>query len=134
MREPKELPDLMEKARTSLRAAQLLFDDGIFDFSASRSYYSMFYATEAILLTKDLAFSKHSAVIGAFGREFVKPGLVPKRLHQHILDASDLREIGDYGAPGLISKQKAQALIRDSKEFIETVEVYLRQSGQANSG
>lgn len=132
MREQKGIADLIEKARTSLRAAQLLFNDGIFDFSASRSYYCMFYAAEAILLTGNLAFSKHSAVIGAFGREFVKTGLVPGTLHEYILKASELREMGDYGAPGLISQQKAQGLIQQAREFIDKIEAYLRQHGQGN--
>jgi len=52
--------ELLAKAKESLKAAELLFDNGYYDFSASRSYYSMFYATQAVLLSKNLSFSKRS--------------------------------------------------------------------------
>jgi len=93
------VPDLLEKAERSVSAAEGLLADGFPDFAAARSYYAMFYATEALLLSRDQSFSKHSAVIAAFGREFVKPGLLPQSLHRDLLEAYDLRNLGDYGAP-----------------------------------
>jgi uncharacterized protein (UPF0332 family) len=39
----------------------------------------MFYIAEAFLEGKGLSFSKHSAVIAAFGREFAKTQLVPTK-------------------------------------------------------
>ena len=53
-------------------AAQLLNDQGFHDFATSRAYYAMFYVAEALLLGEGLTFSKHSAVIAAFGKSFVK--------------------------------------------------------------
>nr|QNT35595.1 hypothetical protein HCAOCCDF_00043 [uncultured Methanosarcinales archaeon] len=98
-------------------------------FSAGRSYYAMFYATEAVLLTKNLSFSKHSAVIAAFGKEFVKPEILPKKLREYLVSAFDMRQLGDYGAPGSVSEERAQSLIEETKEFIETIEKYLRMGG-----
>lgn len=63
-----------ESAQRSLKASKILIGSGDYDFSISRMYYVMFYCAEALLLTKDLKFSKHSAVIAAFGRDFVKTG------------------------------------------------------------
>ena len=59
---------LIKEATTSLDAARLLRKGGFYGFSASRAYYAMFYAAEAILLSKDLTFSKHAGVISAFGK------------------------------------------------------------------
>ncbi|PXF60904.1 MAG: HEPN domain-containing protein [Candidatus Methanogaster sp.] len=89
----------------------------------------MFYTTEAILLTKNLSFSKHSAVIGAFGKEFVKPAILPKKLREYIVSAFDMRQLGDYGAPGSVSEVRAQSLIGETKEFIEAIEGYLIKGG-----
>jgi len=61
---------ILEKARESIDAAKLLAEQGYLDFAASRAYYGMFYAAEALLLHKDLSFSSHSAVIAAYGREY----------------------------------------------------------------
>jgi uncharacterized protein (UPF0332 family) len=76
-----DILELLTKAKESLKAAELLFDGGFYDFSASRSYYTMFYTTEAVLLSKNLSFSKHSAVIAAFGKEFIS---TPKNTMFHL--------------------------------------------------
>ena len=70
-----ELEALLNKADRSLAASQRLFEGADYDFAASRAYYAMFYLAEALLLTLRLTFSKHSAVIAAFGQHFVKTGL-----------------------------------------------------------
>jgi len=53
-----EIDKLLRKAKRSLEAAKRLFDEGDYDFSVSRAYYSMFYCAEALLLTKNLSFYK----------------------------------------------------------------------------
>ena len=80
-----EIDKLIEKAKRSVEAAKRLLDSGDYDFSVSRAYYAMFYC--ALLLTKDLSFSKHSAVIAAFGKHFVKTGLVSPALHSYLSNA-----------------------------------------------
>ena len=77
-----EVKELWSKACRSLEAAKLLLKTGYHDFAASRGYYAMFYAAEAALLTKGRSFSRHAAVIAAFGRHFVASGRLPQRLHQ----------------------------------------------------
>ena len=72
---------LAVKARESLRAADGLFRDNHPDVSASRAYYSMFYLVEALLLTRDLKFKKHTGVIGAFNREFIKTKIFGYAVH-----------------------------------------------------
>lgn len=129
MREGQDILELLTKAKESLEAANALLDDGFSDFSASRSYYAMFYAAEAALLTKELSFSKHAAVIGAFGKEFIKTKIFPPRLRDYLINAFDLRQLGDYGSPGSIDKEKAQLLIDRTKDFIETIEKYLKDNG-----
>jgi len=126
-----DVSDLLKKAKESLEAAESLFKSEFYDFSASRSYYAMFYITEAVLLTKNLTFSKHRAVIAALGKECSKAGIFPQILHRYLADAFDLRQLGDYGSSGSISKDKAQELIEHAKEFIEIVEEYLRNEGYA---
>jgi uncharacterized protein (UPF0332 family) len=42
---------LLKKAHDSLWGAKLLAKDGLYDFAASRAYYTMFYVAEAMLLS-----------------------------------------------------------------------------------
>lgn len=83
---PEQL-ELLLKARQSILAAQLLLNNSFAEYSVSRSYYAMFYITQAFLEEKELSFSSHSAVISAFGREFAKTGIVPTKFHRQLIDA-----------------------------------------------
>jgi uncharacterized protein (UPF0332 family) len=45
--------DLLEKSAQSISAAQAQVREGYAGFAASRAYYAMFYAVEALLLSRD---------------------------------------------------------------------------------
>ena len=68
---------LLRKAHSSLHAAKLLAGEKFFDFSVSRAYYTMFYVAEALLLGQGRSFSKHSAVLAAFGEHLASRVLCP---------------------------------------------------------
>ncbi len=113
---------LLRKARYSLRGARLMADDGLYDFAVSRAYYTMFYVAEAFLLGKELAFSKHSAVISAFGQEFIKTGIIPPKFHSYLIEGQDRRNIGDYDvAPGITETQAGEQIDK-AEEFLELAE------------
>ncbi|GEM_PF-737024 len=93
--------ELLQEARDSVSAARVLLDAGYPGYAASRAYYAMFYVAEALLEGEGMAFSKHSAVIAAFGRHFARTGKVPVEFHRYLIEASELRHAGDYGPPRL---------------------------------
>jgi uncharacterized protein (UPF0332 family) len=110
---------LLRKAHSSLHAAKLLAGEKLFDFSVSRAYYTMFYVAEALLLGQNRSFSKHSAVLAAFGEHLTKPGLVPSQFHRYLLDGEDSRHVGDYDlGPGLSAAEAAEQ-IRRAQEFLD---------------
>jgi uncharacterized protein (UPF0332 family) len=127
MKEQDEILALLKKAQYSIKGAEVSFDSGLYDFSVGRSYYAMFYWVQAILLTKNLSFSKHSAVIAEFGKEFIKPKLIPQRFRDYLVYAFETRHEGDYGSPGVVNKDKAKKLIDESKDFFEIIESYLKE-------
>jgi uncharacterized protein (UPF0332 family) len=99
--------ELLEKARSSLAAATWLLEGAYPDFAASRAYYVMFYVAQTLLEGEGLAFSKHSAVIAAFGQYFARIGKVPAEFHRFLLTAQDLRHSGDYGPPHVVTLDQA---------------------------
>lgn len=117
--------ELLDKSERSINAASLLLRDGYYDFAASRAYYAMFYAVEALMLDRDLSFSKHSAVIAAFGKKFVKTGLFDNRFHQSLLNAFDLRNEGDYGVSHTVSEEKANQTIAEAGELLAEIKLQL---------
>ncbi len=56
-----EISELLQKAKQSLEAAKLLLKDSFADFSAARTYYSMFYSVEALMLCLHAACSNPEA-------------------------------------------------------------------------
>jgi uncharacterized protein (UPF0332 family) len=113
---------LLQKAHESLLAAKLLSREGYSDFAASRAYYAMFYAAEALLLDRDLAFSNQSAVIAAFGKEFAKSGILDSKFHRYLIDAQDLRNVGDYGIGQEVTAIQTQEILRWAQEFLSAAE------------
>jgi uncharacterized protein (UPF0332 family) len=62
-----EIRALLDKDRQSLDAADLLRGRDYPDFAASRAYYAMFYAAEALLASLGQSYSSHAATQAAFG-------------------------------------------------------------------
>jgi len=122
-----QLELIMKKARRSLDAAKRNFDAEDYDFASSRAYYAAFYAVEGILVTKELSFSKHSAVISAFNQHFVKTGGFPKELGKLLARLFRQRQLGDYAFDMAISREDAQRDLDDAKKIIEAIEAYLKQ-------
>jgi uncharacterized protein len=87
----------------------------------------MFYVAQALLLSKDMSFSSHSAVIAAYGKEFAKTKLLNPEFHRLLLEAQDRRNIGDYGMIGGIEDAEAQEIMDWSKKFLKAAEKYFTQ-------
>ena len=113
---------LLTKARRSLAAARRLAADGDLDFAVSRAYYAMFYTAQAFLLGRGLRFSKHSAVIAAFGQEFAKNDEVLREFHHGIVEAQDARNAGDYEIEVILAEEDVQAHLDRTDRFIRLAE------------
>ena len=86
----------------------------------------MFYLTEALLLSKGLKFSSHSAVIAAYGKEFSKTKLFDSKFHHYIITAEERREDGHYGASENVSDEDALESFQWAGEFMQSVKEYLQ--------
>lgn len=129
MKYEREIKALIIKAERSLRAAKNLLNSGDYDFAVSRAYYTMFYCAEALLLTKDLKFSKHSAVISYFGKEFVKDRILPEELHKYLVKGFRERQKCDYEVINLPNRCEAEDLINKAEIFLNETKGYLKSIG-----
>ena len=123
-----EVQSLVQKARDSVQAAELLAREGFTDFCVSRAYYAMFYVAEALLLERDLSFSSHAGVIAAFGKEFARSGALDPKFHRYLIDAQDSRQVGDYGVGPAVSAAQAQKILDWARAFITAAEQFLPSS------
>ncbi|HLB71865.1 MAG: HEPN domain-containing protein [Candidatus Methanoperedens sp.] len=120
-----EIDALLKKALDSIKGARLLFDDELYGFAVSRAYYAIFYLVSAVLVTKSLSFSKHQAVVAAFGQHFVKTGIFEQKFHRYFVEAFEQRQIGDYEPMEEITQETAKKNIERAIEFLNVVKEYL---------
>jgi len=118
---------LLDKAERAIAAAELLLDGDYLEFAAGRAYYAMFYTAEALLNEKDLRFSKHGGVHGAFGEYFVKAGIIDEKYHRWLLTSFNRRIVGDYGVEIHFIVEEVQSMIDQAKEFLEEAKKILHQ-------
>ncbi len=123
----KEVESLVKRARRYLKSAVLLLQEGDYESSVSRTYYAMFFSTQAILLTKNLSFSSHKGVISSFGEHFIKTDILPKELGRELNRAFEKRQIGDYEYTFVVSKDEAEEILKSGKKFVKIISEYLKK-------
>ncbi len=121
-----EITANLQRAEASIRAAKELASKSYYDFVASRAYYAAFYAATALLLSKELEFSRHSGVIASIHQRFVKTGKLDKRHGKDLNWLFELRGVGDYGATIHVSQQDAVRAIEIAEDFMETTKLLIQ--------
>ena len=117
--------NMIDKGKRALVTADMNFENEDYDFASSKAYYAVFYFTQAALYTKNLVFSKHSANIAEFNRNFVKKGIFPKEFGEYLQRLFKERQIGDYEYSKKIGLEEARENLRIAKIICEKIENYL---------
>jgi len=123
-----EVQALLKKTRDSYTTALGILEMGQPGFAVSRAYYTMFYLAQAFLETRGESFSKHSATIAAFGRYFVKPGVVPTQFYDYLIKAEKMRLTGEYNILRNITVEEAELQIQRAEEFLILAEEKLKET------
>lgn len=116
-----KIDELMIKSQRSLEASKELLHHGDPDFAASRAYYAMFYAVEALLLTKNLSYSKHAALISGLHEHFVKPGLLNKEIHHAFHTAFNHRQVADYSSSMAVGIEQAKLILKNADNMLHII-------------
>jgi len=120
----------VEHAQQMLQVADHNLADGFYASAINRAYYAIFYAANALLATKGLSRSKHSAVIATFRQHFVKPGQIEDE-YSHIYGrVMDDQHKADYDiVESTVDPDRAQTDQEGAQRFVKRVERYLKQEG-----
>ncbi len=129
-----ETENYLNKAANSLKAAQLCFDNGLYDDAVSRAYYCVLKAAIAILVAFGHSAEtqkKHQWVRAIFPRELMKrKKILPRELMTYFTDLQNERESADY-EPKLISDKTAERAIKKAQKFLSLIQkVYYAQIGK----
>jgi len=124
---------MMAKAKDSLDVAKQLHEQKHYNDAASKAYYAVFHSLQTILLTKGLSFSKHSAVLSAFNKEFIYSGSFAKDFYAKIIRLFKDRQIGDYEYANEIDGESSEIDVADAEMIINAIEEYLKNEGYLNA-
>ena len=122
----------LQKASTDLDAARFNYENGLFDAAANRSYYAIFHAARAVLALTGQDYKKHSGVIAFFRKEFIKTGILDKKLSDIIQDAFEIRTDCDYEDFYVVTKEEVEQQLKNAAYFTSAIESYLQTVFQSN--
>jgi len=129
--DPVRMAAFLEKADESLAAAQLLLDRGYSVFASSRAYYAVFYAANAALLAKGLAFRTHQGLISAVNLHLVKSGELPRDAGEVIRSLYEARQTGDYEPlPCDMPRVDGAEAVDRARRFVSHVRALLEKEDQ----
>lgn len=117
----------MEQAKESLKASEIMSDNGMLKDSINRSYYAAFYAIKAVLALDEVDFKRHKDVVAYFNKEYVAKEKFSRELGRMIAKLQQLREKSDYDDFFLASVEQAEQQLLSSKKIIEDVEKFISE-------
>lgn len=112
----------MEKAKITLLDAKNFMGKASLESVVNRIYYAVFYAVNALLITKGLSSSKHSGVRALFNKEIVNNGLIEKQFGEFYSDMFDRRQKGDYKDFVIFEEDDVKKWLSNAEKFINETE------------
>ena len=125
---------MIVKARKKLTTASMNFDNNQYDDAVSRTYYGVFHAISAVLLSKGLHFSSHGQTIGEFNREFIKSKKFPSSFSEALKKLFRERQIGDYDVESYLDAAIAKEDLEEAEKIIDACETYLAKIYKISKG
>ncbi len=110
-----------KRAQESLDDALIMIDNKKWNTAINRLYYSCFYAVIALLLKNNIETHSHSGARTKFSDEFIKTGLIDKKLGKLFSQLSDYRQKGDYGDLYDFDDKIVLPLVDRVKEFVSEI-------------
>jgi len=96
-------------------------------FSMNRVYFAMFYAVQALLVSRKVSFSKHGQVKAYFNREMIKSGIFPTEMGRLYNKAFEYRQKFDYVDFSSPDREMVSEYLEKARGFISNIQEYLRQ-------
>lgn len=115
----------LDNAQEKIESAELLLDAGKYKDSIGRSYYAIFSSVRAVLAFERVDYSKHSALIAHFQKEYVKTKIFDVKFSKYLQTAFQIRNVCDYDDFFIASKQEAEQQLERAREFLDAVRQYL---------
>lgn len=111
----------IERSHETLEDAILLYNNEKLFSSVNRIYYAMYYAVNALLLSKGLSSSKHSGVLALFNKDFVSKNIIDKKSGKFFTEMFEFRQKADYKDLVEFKKEDVEVWLKNANEFISEI-------------
>lgn len=118
---------LLKKSQKYLQSAAVLFELEDYDSCASRVYFAMFYAAQAMLVSNGFSSSTNQGVRTNFINAFVETGMLPDHARRAFDMAATLHEISDYSRDFSVSAEDAELVLQEGEAFVNSIARLLPQ-------
>lgn len=115
----------MDRASATIEEAVLLLDKQHVASAVNRLYYACYYAASALLLKSGLSFRRHSGLLSAFNREFVKTGTVKVETGAVFAKLFSQRQRADYDDLPEFQSAQVDDWIIEVRSFVATINALL---------
>ncbi len=115
----------LKKAEQSLKAAQNLLADGLYDDAVSRAYYAVFHSARAALKIKGIETVSHKGLISQFALHLVKAGEVEEEYGDILRQIKEDRETGDYEPLVTFGADEATQLVSRADRFLTRMQEWI---------
>jgi uncharacterized protein (UPF0332 family) len=122
-----DVETLIKKSLNELETLEFLFKNNKFDLTASRAYYAMYYAVQALFALNKIVCSSHSGLISTFFNQFVRNGKFSKDIGRLLSNAFDTRQTSDYNFTVEIKADDAAESLKQSRQFVTEIIKYINR-------
>jgi uncharacterized protein (UPF0332 family) len=118
----------LDKAFDCLADSSVLIEKDRFTASVSRSYYAMFHAAQAALLSQNIETFTHVGVNIQFQKAFVKTGKFPVSFGKTFSKILDQRLKSDYEIGFNASQEDARHTFEEATNFVKEIRQFLSRT------
>lgn len=112
----------LERAKETLKDAQLLIESNRWNSAINRLYYSAFYAVTALLFNENHKTTTHNGVKSIFSEQFIKKNIISQELGKRYSQLFTWRQKGDYADLLDFTEEKVLPYYDFVKKFILQIE------------
>ena len=111
----------LEKATDTIKEVKDIGALGYWNLAANRLYYSVYYASIALLISQSIEATTHKGAIRMIGQSFVKTGLLSNDDARLLGRLFSMRQTGDYEDMFDWEEEDVAPLIPKVEEYIERI-------------
>ncbi len=121
----------LERAKTDVKSAKILFDAAEYKGANNRAYYAVYHAITAVHALDRKACKRHKDALANFNKDYIRTEIFPRTMGRRISEAQEIRHASDYDDFYLATKSEALEQIETAENLIAMIDVYCKQRMEA---